>query len=196
MFHSIPPRMIDRMRTLEALDAEQRREQAPRLERLCQVPAETGRFLALTAAAAPPGGIVEVGTSGGYSTLWFSLAAAATGRSIRTYERLPHKVEIARETFALAGVEDRVELIEGDALDGLAGERDVGFCFLDGEKGEYARAYELALETLVPGGLLVADNVTSHRTILEPFVEAVLRDERVDAVSLPIGKGELVCRKR
>jgi predicted O-methyltransferase YrrM len=48
---------------------------------------------------------------------------------------------------------------------------------------------------MVDGGLLIADNVISHRQELGPFIERVMRDERIDALIVPIGKGELVCRK-
>ncbi len=74
MFHDIPPSVTRRMRALEAQDARDRVDGTHQKRRLRQVPPETGRFLALMAAAAPPGMVVEIGTSAGYSSLWIALA--------------------------------------------------------------------------------------------------------------------------
>jgi predicted O-methyltransferase YrrM len=49
---------------------------------------------------------------------------------------------------------------------------------------------------LVPGGILIADNAINHRETLQPLLDEALADERVDALVVPIGKGELICRKR
>jgi len=64
MFHSIPAPILETMRSLEARDAQDRQDGAPRLERLRQIPPETGRFLALLAANAPEGVWGEIGASG------------------------------------------------------------------------------------------------------------------------------------
>ncbi len=196
MFHDIPARLHDRMAELERWDEADRTDGTARLDRLRQVPAETGRFLALWAAAAPPGAVVEIGTSGGYSALWLALACRATGRTLTTFEVLPGKAALARETFALAGVEDVVTLIEGDFLARVDGIGEVGFCFLDAEKEIYGACYDAVVPHLVPGGILVADNAINHRATLAPMLDAALADDRVDALIVPIGKGELVCRRR
>ena len=64
------------------------------------------------------------------------------------------------------------------------------------EKEIYERCYELVVPRLVPGGLLVADNVINHEATLRPMLDRALSDHRVDALVVPIGKGELVCQKR
>jgi len=191
MFHSIPPAISNRMKYLEEIDSRDRLDDTPRLQRLRQIPPETGRFIALLAAGAPSGSVVEVGTSAGYSTLWLAL----TGREVTTFEIMKEKATIGRETFHIAGVEDTVTLVEGDARNHLAGMSNIAFCFLDAEKEVYADCYELVIPRLVPGGLLVSDNAVSHREALQPVLDRALSDERVDALIVPIGKGELVCRK-
>ena len=103
---------------------------------------------------------------------------------------------MARQTFSLAGVDDLVTLVEGDFLDHVDGIGPVGFCFLDAEKEAYAACYDSVVPLLVPGGLLVADNAINHRETLQPMIDAALHDERVDALVVPIGKGELVCRRK
>lgn len=195
MFHTIRPAIAERMKYLEARDARDRDDGTPRMQRLRQIPHETGRFLALLAASAPEGDIIEVGTSAGYSTLWLALAAQLLGRRVITFEVLPEKVALTRETFRLAGVENVVEFIADDARKHIEQFDQIAFCFLDAEKEVYGEIYELVIPRLVKGGLLVADNAVNHREALQSMLERALSDERVDALIVPIGKGELVCRK-
>ena len=195
MFHIMPKAIRSRMRQLEEMDARDRQDGTPHLERLRQIPPETGRFLALLAAAAPAGRYVEIGASGGYSALWLALACRQRGRTLTTFEILEDKAARARETFRLAEVDDVVELIIADAREHLRGWGDIAFCFLDAEKEIYADCYEAVIPCLVPGGILVADNAINHAETLAPMLDRALNDQRVDALIVPIGKGELVCRK-
>lgn len=195
MFNNIPPTLLERMRALERLDARDRQDATPKLLRLRQIPPETGKFIALLAAAAPPGEIVEIGTSAGYSTLWLSRAREQRGGRIVTFEIMPEKASMARETFRIAGIEEHVQLVTGDARFHVTQPEKIAFCFLDAEKDVYEECYESVLIRLVQGGLLVADNVISHREELAPFLEKVQNDPRVDALVIPIGSGVLVCRR-
>lgn len=195
MFHPIPNPILARMRELEKIDGRDRADGTPHLARLRQIPPDTGRFLALLAATAPRGQVVEIGTSAGYSTLWLALACRATGRSLTTFEVLPEKIALAKETFALAGVDDVVTLVAGDARSHLPAIAGIGFCFLDAEKEVYADCYEAVVPRLVSGGLLVADNAISHHDALRPILDRAQTDPRVDALIVPLGKGELICRK-
>ena len=86
MFHNIPELVIRRMRYLEGLDSKDRANGTPRMERLRQIPPEIGKFLAILAASAPEGQILEIGTSAGYSTLWIALACMKKNIKIKTYE--------------------------------------------------------------------------------------------------------------
>ncbi len=196
MFHDIPPSILTRMRELEQIDTTDRKDGTPRTKRLRQIPPEVGRFLAILAASAPAGRYVEIGTSAGYSTLWLALACRAVGRKITTYEILDDKAELARQSFERGGVNDVVEFVHGDALNYLPGTKDIAFCFLDAEKEVYGSCYEAVVPRMVPGGLLVADNAINHQTTLQPMLRRALADQSVDALIVPIGKGELVCRKK
>ena len=195
MFHNISQTIMDRMKYLEDLDAGDRRDGTPTSQRLRQIPAETGKFIALLAASAPKGTYLEIGTSAGYSTLWLALACREVGRKITTFEVVKEKAKLAKETFKLAGVEKVVELVIGDAREYLKNYKTVSFCFLDAEKEIYADCYEIIIPNMVSGGLLVADNAVSHKEILEPMLNRALNDKRVDALIVPIERGELVCRK-
>ena len=196
MFHNIPKPILNRMRELEDQDSLDREDGTPYLQRLRQIPPVTGKFLALLCAGTPKGGVLEVGTSGGYSSLWLSLACRARGDHLTTFEIMEEKVARANETFEAAQVSDQIQLIHGDAREVISGYREVAFCFLDAEKGVYMDIYEKVVPNLVPGGILAADNVVSHAEALSDFVAQAEDDARVDALVVPVGKGILVCRKQ
>ena len=195
MFHSIPKTILKRMRELEEQDALDREDGTPRFQRLRQIPPVTGKFLALLCVSAPKGGVLEVGTSGGYSSLWLSLACRARGDHLTTFEILEEKVARANETFEAANVKDQIQLIHGDAREVIDGYRDVAFCFLDAEKDSYLDIYEKVVPNLVSGGILAADNAINHADTLADFIAQAENDPRVDALVVPIGKGIFVCRK-
>ncbi len=195
MLHNIPELVKKRMAYLEKIDAEDRGDGTPRMQRLRQIPPETGKFLSILAAGAPNGEFIEIGTSGGYSTMWIALACIERGIKIKTFEILEAKIKLAKKTFQKSKMANYVELVEGDARDFLQAEKNVSFCFLDAEKEVYDECYDLIIPNMVKGGLLVADNAINHQTILKPMLDKALSDERVDALIVPIGKGELLCRK-
>jgi predicted O-methyltransferase YrrM len=197
MFESISPSMLSRMRELEAIDLRDRTDGTPHAKRLRQISPQVGKLIALLAASAPAGRCIEIGTSAGYSTLWLALACRATNRRLTTFEIDAAKVEIARATFAAGGVTDAIEQVHGDALAYLPDCRDdIAFCFLDAEKDLYQPAYDLVVPRMVPGGFLVADNAISHEAQLRPMLDYALQDERMDSVLVPIGQGDLICRKK
>jgi predicted O-methyltransferase YrrM len=195
MFRDIPEALTLRMAELEETDIRDRVDGTQHLRRLRQIPPDTGRFLALLAASAPDGDWIEIGTSAGYSTMWLSLACRARGRVLTTYEILEEKAQLAIQTIATAMIGDVVRLVHGDFLAHADSLKSVGFCFLDAEKDIYDRCYEAVVPHLVPGGLLIADNALSHGADLQPMINKAMADERVDALVVPIGTGELICRR-
>lgn len=196
MFHEIPEAMRARMVELKERGVRDRADGTPRMQRLREVPEEVGRFLAILAVGTPEGRWVEIGTSSGYSTLWLALAAREAGRRVTTFEILEWKVELARETFAVAEVEDVVELVHADVRDGLTGLKGISFAFLDSEKEDYLELYELVVPKLAPGGLLVADNVSDFHDEVRPMLDWACADDRVDAVVVPFLTGQLLARRR
>jgi caffeoyl-CoA O-methyltransferase len=111
MFHHIRPDMLRRMKILEDIDRNDRTDGTPRLQRLRQIPSETGKFLALLAASSPEGAWLEIGTSAGYSTMWLALAGEQCNRRLTTFEQMPEKIVLARETLRIAGIERAVTLV-------------------------------------------------------------------------------------
>ena len=195
MFQNIPKPILNQMRRLEELDSLDREDGTPQLQRLRQIPPVTGKFLALLCVSTPNGGVLEVGTSGGYSSLWLSLACRERGDHLTTFEIMEKKIARANETFEAAEVNDQIQLIHGDAREIIDGYSDIAFCFLDAEKDIYLDIYEKVVPNLVAGGILTADNVINHADKLRDFVAQAEDDPRVDALVVPIGKGILVCRK-
>ncbi len=195
MFHDVDKKILEQMKRLEAIDSQDRVDGTSRMQRLRQIPPETGQFLALLAANSPKGQFIEIGTSAGYSSLHLSLVCKERNIKLDTFELLPEKIKLAKETFELAGVNNIVNLIEGDALNHLQKYNDIALCFLDAEKEVYQECYNLVIPKLVKGGIFTADNVISHKEELQQFVDHALEDTRVDALVVPIGKGVLVCRK-
>lgn len=188
MFHDISANMHQVMRALE--------EQAARDHRsLRQVPVDLGRCLSLLAMSAPHGAFLELGSSGGYSSLWLSLAARARGVTLTTIDIDEKKVALARENISHAGADSSVQVVHGEALAHVGRFEDISFCFSDIEPPEIsAKVYEEIVPRLVPGGWLVIDNMTSPR-ILTNLLNRAQTDTRVDCVLLPFPKGDLVCRK-
>ena len=195
MFHDIPQAMQKRMQYLEERDYKDRSDGTTHLKRLRQIPPETGRFLSLIASQVPDGKLIELGTSAGYSSMWISLACKIRGDILITFEVLEEKQHLAEETFSLAEIADIVKLVKGDARKFLADYDDIAFCFLDAEKELYRELYDMVVPRMVTGGILLADNAISHQEALQPMLDYVEDDARVDSLIVPIGKGVLMCRK-
>ncbi len=184
------------MRALEERDAADRVDGTPRSERLRAVRPEVGELLCTLALGTGARTIVEIGTSAGYSTLWLAVAARRNGGRVTTFEVDPAKVELAARTFAEAGVADVVELRPEDGLEGLRGyDAEADLVFLDAEKELYEALLSPAATALRPGGLLVADNLTSHAEALDGFRRSALGHPALSGLVVPIGRGELVAVK-
>ena len=196
MFHPIPNLILKRMVFLESLYKDQQDGYIDaHIGKLCQIPPETGQFISILAASAPKGSWLELGTGGGYSTLWLSLSCKAVKTKIYTFEKDENKLALARETIKKARVSTYVEIVAGDLLKQLSDYQDVSFCFLDTSKDIYADCYDIVVANMVSGGILIADNAISHQNELQHMLARVQIDERVDATIVPIGKGLLMCRK-
>ena len=191
---SVPEQVRAVMARLEAQDAADREDGTPQRQRLRQVSMEVGQFLRTLALAIDARVIVEVGTSGGYSSLWFALAAARTGGRVTTFEVDPDKVALARVTFADAGIAELIDLRHDDGVAGLGALEpgSVDLVFLDAEKELYEPMLEPAIAALRAKGVLVADNLISHEAALAGFRDRALADPRLTGLVVPIGRGELV----
>lgn len=180
-------RVMDR---LQEQDREEREAGVPAARRLRALVPETGRLIASLLRAAGARRVVEVGTSGGYSTLWLVVGVAPQNGRVVTCEWDGAKVAAARRNLADAGVLDRVTIAAGDArelLQDLAGPWDAAF--IDAEKADYPRYFDLLWPKLRPGGLLLADNVVSHPEALAPYLARVRDHPETLSTTVPVGRG-------
>ncbi len=142
-----------------------------------------GKFLQLLARAIGARAILEMGTLGGYSTIWLARALPADGRLI-TLEEDPKHAEIARTNIARAGLSGVVELRLGRALDTLPqlaaeGRGPFDFIFIDADKPSYADYFAWALKLSRRGTIIIGDNVIRRGAVIDP---AKSDDPRVPGV--------------
>jgi caffeoyl-CoA O-methyltransferase len=139
---------------------------------------EVGKLLAILARARGARRILEVGTAIGYGTLW--LARGAPEARVLTIDPDPERRELARGFLARAGVLDRVELVDGEALQVLPRlDGPFDLVYVDALKEEYRRYLDLVLPKLAVGGLLVADNLLWKGRVAAPPAE---EDRAADAI--------------
>lgn len=134
-----------------------------------QVAPNQGKLLALLARMQGSRTILEIGTLGGYSTIWLARALPAGGRLI-TLEADPEHAEIARSNIEGAGLADIVEVRVGQALDTLpqlAPEGPFDLVFIDADKASNPEYFQWALEHSRPGTLIVIDNVVRRGAVLD-----------------------------
>jgi predicted O-methyltransferase YrrM len=120
-----------------------------------------GMLLSILASSIGARAILEIGTLGGYSSIWLA-RALAPGGSMVTLEYSPEHAAVARDNIERAGLSDRVEVVEGAALDTLPTIGDRGpfdFVFIDADKENNPNYVEHALAMTHPGSLIVVDNV-------------------------------------
>jgi caffeoyl-CoA O-methyltransferase len=175
-------------------DAEQRRAGLPSSQRTRNVSVETGRFLMVTARAMNARSVLEVGSSNGLSTIWLALAMRSTGGCVTGTEILPNRVEEANAHLAEAGLSDRGVVILGDARKTVPTlESPLDLVFIDAEKDDYVDHFEAAFPLLRSGGLILADNVTSHD--ISAYQTMLRERDDVETVTLPLDRGiEFTCK--
>ena len=184
------------MARLEEQDTRDRIDGTPQSRRLRAIRPEVGEFLLTLALGTKARTIVEVGTSGGYSTLWLASAAERNGGRVTTFDIDPAKNDLARQAFSEAGLSDWIDARIEDGLAGLRSfSENADLVFIDAEKEDYEKFLEPAIRALRPGGCLVADNLLSHEEDLAVFRAAALAHPRLSGLVVPIGRGELVAVK-
>jgi predicted O-methyltransferase YrrM len=122
--------------------------------------------------------ILEIGTLGGYSTIWLARGLSPSGRLI-TLEAVARHAEVARSNIERAGLSDKVEIRVGQALDTLPGlEGPFDLSFIDADKQNNPQYFHWALKLSRPGSLIVVDNVVREGRV----IEAGLKDAGVQGV--------------
>jgi predicted O-methyltransferase YrrM len=143
------------------------------------VSAQQGKFLSLLAGAIKARRVLEIGTLGGFSTIWLARGVGPDGR-VLTLEYEPKHAEVARANIDRAGVGDRVEVLVGPALETLptVTEGPFDLVFIDADKQNNAGYLEWALRLTHPGSVIVVDNVIREGAILSSDPDDVVRGTR------------------
>ncbi len=192
----------------------QLREETARLPAAqMQIAPEQGQFMALLTKLIAARRVIEVGVFTGYSSLAVALALPDDGQLIGC-DISEEYTGIARRYWQQAGVADKIDLRLAPAQDtlqtlldqGEAGQFDLAF--IDADKENYQSYYELCLQLLRPGGLILVDNVLWNGSVIEPdkqdvdtvairdFNSQLKNDPRVDISLLPVADGLTLARKR
>jgi caffeoyl-CoA O-methyltransferase len=188
------------------------RERTARLGRAAQmqVGADQGALLTLLTRLAGAGEAIEVGTFTGYSSICIARGLQPGGHLL-CCDVNEEYTAVAREAWAVAGVDDRIELRIGPALDTLRAlphEPTVDFAFIDADKPAYADYFAELVLRLRPGGLIAVDNTLWSGRVLDDdtgdanteaikrFNDLVAADPRVDSYILPVEDGITLIVKR
>lgn len=168
----------------------------PRAERMLAITRQTGQFYSVLLEAAGARRILEVGTSAGYSTLWFAACVAGRG-SVVTIERDAAKADRAEKNLAEAGVSGSVSVVRGEALDALRDMdrrgRSFDFAFIDADKENAPAYFDLAFGMLEPGGLVGTDNMLypeKYRPMMEAYAARIRAMPGARTATLPVGNGQ------
>jgi predicted O-methyltransferase YrrM len=177
-----------------------------------QICPEQGQFMAMLVKLISAKYILEVGVFTGYSSLVMALALPEEGRMVACDVSV-EATDVACKYWQQAGVAHKIDLRIAPALDTLQGLLATGaggtfdLAFIDADKANYPEYYELCLELVRSGGVILIDNVLWYGRVADPEVTdkrtSILRDlntkihqdQRVELVILPIGDGMTVVRK-
>jgi len=132
--------------------------------------------------------VVEIGSSNGVSTIWFAAAVRATGGFVTGTEILVERAAVANANLAEADLSEFGRVLPGDAQQALASiEPGIDIAFVDAEKEDYVAHFEVVWSKVRVGGVVIADNVTSHD--LSDYQAMVRRREDCDTVTATIERG-------
>jgi predicted O-methyltransferase YrrM len=193
--------------------AQLRRETAHLPGAPMQISPEQAQFLGLLISLTGAKQVLEIGVFRGYSTLAMALQLPPDGRIIAC-DQDPNATAIAKEYWQKAGVAEKISLRLGPALTTLAQLTEVkplpkfDLVFIDADKRNYPRYYEIGLKLLRPGGLIVIDNVLWHgkvaeadpqerqTQVLQKLNSDLAQDERVRISVIPLGDGMTLALKK
>jgi len=178
-----------------------------------QTPPEQSRFLAFMVSLIEAVNVLEIGTFTGYGTLAMAQSLPDDGRIV-TLDVDDTFPSIGRPFWQQSGLEDKIDLRTGLALETLSNLIDDGECgnfdlvFIDADKKEYDGYYEKSLTLLRQGGLMIIDNMLWGGAVIDPddqrnstkalrkLIKKIKVDDRVDTSFIPLADGVLMARKK
>lgn len=151
-------------------------------QRYRNVPPQDGRLLRILTESMNAKNVVEIGTSTGYSAIWFGMALQKTSGKLTTYEIDAQRAAIARANFKRAGLADIITLVEGDAHEEVKKLKDpIDILFLDADKQGYIDYLKKLMPLIRPGGMVIAHNITPG--MADPkYVEAITTNPDLETI--------------
>lgn len=193
---------------LKKLEKRSRLEENDQIEvkhedRMLAITEETGQFYNLFLRAIKAKKVLEVGTSVGYSTLWFADALLESKGRIITIEQNPSKIARAKANFKEAEVQNIVKNLHGEALSILKQmaknhKEEFDFAFLDADKELNSEYFDIILPMIKVGGIIATDNILypeKFRPIMSKFVDHIQKLPNVQTFTLNLGNGEQISLK-
>ena len=159
------------------------------------IPRETGILLNTFIKMMGAKSVLEIGTSNGYSGIWLAKALKHTGGKLTTIEFYEKRQSVAIDNFKKCGIADIINPIQGSAcmiLEYLKEDEKFDFVFIDANKREYVKYFELVKPHLTEKALIVADNITSHAEKVQTFIDAVDKDDEFQYEIVEVPGGILV----
>lgn len=191
---------------LDQLELQAKKDRVPIIRR------EMQSFLKVLLQIKKPTKILEVGTAVGFSALLMAQYTPEDTRIV-TIEKYEKRIPVAKANFQAAGMDHRITLLEGDAMEILREMEDsFDFIFMDAAKGQYIHFYPEVMRLLAPEGILVSDNVLQEGDLIEShfaverrnrtiykrmreYLYVLKHDERLETSILPVGDGAAVSYK-
>ena len=176
-------------------------------KKMLAITKDTGIFYNMLLRIQKPKKILEIGTSTGYSTLWFADAMSKNSKII-TIEKNPKKVKLAKKNFRKAGVSNRIEIKEGIARDVLIQlskfkksktQERFDFIFIDADKEEYPFYFDICLPMLKKDGIIAADNIIFPRRFkkyIKKYLNHINGIQNIQSITIPIGNGQEISFKK
>ncbi len=174
----------------------------PPEDRMLAITPDTGQFYNILLRAIKAKKVLEIGTSVGYSALWFADAILDHGGEIITIEQNPAKIKRALTNFQEAEISSNIEIKEGFAIELLRDLSDLiksnskeqfDFAFLDADKENLIAYFDLILPMVKKGGIIAADNMLypeQYRPDMNNYSNYIKTKSNVLTVTLPIGNGQ------
>lgn len=153
---------------------------------------ETGNFLNMLIKMTNRKSVLEIGTSNGYSGLWILDALKVTSGKLTTIEFYDKRQSIAISNFNKCGFEGIYKTLQGDAcelIEQMSKSQKFDLVFIDANKRDYVRNFELIKPHLMPNAIIAADNINSHREKVQTFLDKIYSDDdfQTEILDLPGG---------
>jgi predicted O-methyltransferase YrrM len=172
-------------------------------EKMLSITRNIGLFYNILLRSNGAKNILEIGTSVGYSAIWFAEAMRKNNGSIISLEQDPKKIEKAKKNFESVGLSKYVKILQGDALYTLTklskeSMEKFDFIFIDADKERYVQYFDTSLPLLKKGGIIGADNIVypeRFNEMMKVYVNHVKNTQNVRTVTIPIDNGEEITMK-